>query len=120
MSIHGTQTGKRVKKVTNLGIGAQIDLPGVDHEGTLTATNANQTAQESFNIDGRSIAQNQTLKDMQNFQHKISKAVNHSRQSRQGKNIFGQGQSSGKGASDANGADVAQSLPQSYLHQMMA
>ena len=64
MSIHGTQTGKRIKKVTNLGIGAQSDLPGVDHEGTLTATNAHQTIQESFNIDGRSIAQNQTLKDM--------------------------------------------------------
>jgi len=57
---------------------------------------------------------------MQNFQHKTTKAVNHSRQSRHGKNIFGQGQSSGKGASIANGADLAQSLPQSYLHQMMA
>ena len=64
MSIHGTQTGQRVKKVTNLGIGAQIDLPGVDHEGTLTATNAHQTIQEPFNVDGRAIAQNQTLKDV--------------------------------------------------------
>ena len=48
MSITGTQTGIRVKQITNLGIGAQSDMPGADHEGTLTATNAHHTIQESF------------------------------------------------------------------------